>query len=63
MLEKVFLDICIGDLELHNTETSKYEAAEALLSKYSTMYGLPDSLVALSLEQQELLQDVDVYIP
>ena len=58
---KAWLDIYIGDRELHDKEQAAYDATNALLQKNHSIYGLPASLTELSEEQQQILKELDVH--
>lgn len=56
----VFLDVYMGDREVHAKEEQEYEATKTLLSKNASIYGLPSSPADLSEEQQQILSELDV---
>lgn len=58
---KAWLDIYVGDKEIHEKEQAEYDATSALLQKNHSIYGLPASLTELSAEQQQILKELDVH--
>ncbi|KAJ3543409.1 hypothetical protein NM688_g5858 [Phlebia brevispora] len=56
---KVYLDIFMGDQDVHATEQAQYDSTCALLSKNAAIYGLPASPAELTEEQQQILAELD----
>ena len=57
---QVFLDICIGNKEVHTAEQTAYDSTLAFLSKNAAIYGLPLIPSELDDEQQAILKELDV---
>lgn len=55
-----FLDIYIGDRELHNEQQANYDATCAFLAKNAEIYGLPTNPSELSQEQRDIVAETDV---
>ena len=56
----VYLDIYIGNREEHDKEEERYKKTKRVLDKNVVIYGFPDDPEQLSVEQREILKDVDV---
>ena len=63
MTSLTYLDIYIGDKEIHGREEAAYSATCALLSKNAQIYGLPATPPELSEEQRDILRELDVRSP
>ena len=59
-MSKPYLDIFIGNKDVHDRDQAAYDATVDLLQKNATIYGLPLSVELLSEEQQDILQELDV---
>jgi len=55
-----YLDIYIGNREEHDKEEERYKKTKRVLDKNAVIYGFPDDPEQLSVEQREILKDVDV---
>ncbi|KAJ3275710.1 hypothetical protein HDV01_007176 [Terramyces sp. JEL0728] len=56
-MQKVFLEITIGNKQDYEKELEKYNHAKQLLEKIYQSYGLPSNLEELSPDELEILQD------
>jgi len=58
-----YLDIYIGNREEHDKEEERYKKTKRVLENNAVIYGFPDDPEQLSVEQREILKDVDVLPP
>ena len=57
-----YLDIWIGYQEEHDKEEERYKKTKQVLKKNAVIYGFSDDPEQLSMEQQEILREVDVLL-
>ena len=57
-----YLDICIGYREEYDKEEERYKKTKEVLKRKGMMYGFPEEPEQLSMEQQEILREVDVLL-
>lgn len=57
-----YLDIYIGYREECDKEEKRYEETKQVLKKNAIIYGLPEEPEQLSMEQREILKEVDVLL-
>lgn len=55
-----YLDVYIGNREKHDKEEERYRKTKQVLKRNAAIYGFPDDPERLSVEQQEMLKEVDV---
>ena len=55
-----YLDIYIGNREEHDKEEERYKKTKEVLKRNAVIYGFPDDPEQLSVEEQEILKEVDV---
>lgn len=56
----IFLDIYIGDRDVHAKQQASYEATCAFLAKNAEIYGFPMLPSQLSQEQRDIVAETDV---
>jgi len=57
-----YLDIYIGYREEYDKEEERYERTKEVLKKNAVTFGFPEEPERLSMEQQEILKEVDVLL-
>lgn len=60
MATLTYLDVYIGDKDVHAREEAEYSATCVLLSNNAHIYGLPPTPPELAEEQRDILQELDV---
>lgn len=55
-----YLDVYIGSREEYDKEDERYRKTREVLKKNAIIYGFPEEPKQLSMEQQEILKEVDV---
>lgn len=57
-----YLDIYIGHREEYDKDDERYKKTKEVLEKNAVIYGFPDDPEQLSVEQQEILKELDVLL-